>query len=265
MRLLSQSSFDSFEISTFDDDHLPAYAILSHVWAGTEEVSYHELLEGGSALKEKRGYRKLQFCGERAKEDGLSYFWIDTCCINKATSDELSTAINSMFRYYQRAEQCYVFLPDVSVSSTVINPYIDQMPWVQTLRRSKWFTRGWTLQELIAPHSVKFYSTGGQFPGDKNTLEREIQNITGIRLDVLRGKSLSEVDVDERMSWAANRRTTYKEDKAYCLLGIFGVFLPLIYGEGESHALGRLKKKVHKQQLQSAIPISTRLKSGFGR
>ena len=245
MRLLSCRPEDAFELTTFIDERLPPYAILSHTWADSqEEVTYDELVAGVG--KEKAGYAKLRFCGERAAKDNLKYFWVDTCCINKATSDELGTAINSMFRWYQRAAKCYVFLSDVAVPFDVADPQLYRITWENAFRRSRWFTRGWTLQELLAPASVEFFSKEGRLLGSKISLEQEVHETTQIPFEVLRGQRLSKISVDERMSWAARRKTTIREDKAYCLLGIFGVFMPLIYGEGEDHAFLRLNEEVQK-------------------
>ena len=249
MRLLSCTANDDFELTSFDDESPPPYAILSHTWADSQkEVTYDELVAGVG--KDKPGYAKLRFCGERAAADGLKYFWVDTCCINKATNQELDTAINSMFRWYQRAAKCYVFLSDVAVPSSVANPQLYPITWESAFRNSRWFTRGWTLQELVAPANVEFFSKEGKLLGSKISLEQEVHETTQIPLEVLRGWRLPKISVDERMSlvmsWVVNRKTTIKEDKAYCLLGIFGVFMPLIYGEGEDHAFLRLKEEVHK-------------------
>jgi Heterokaryon incompatibility protein (HET) len=248
MRLLSCSTEDNFELTNFDDQSLPPYAILSHTWADNQEVTYDEVIAGTS--KQKAGYAKLRFCRERAAKDGLKYFWVDTCCINKATSDEVGTAINSMFRWYQCAAKCYVFLSDVVVPHNVADPQLYRITWENAFRKSRWFTRGWTLQELLAPASVEFFSKEGRPLGCKISLEQEVHETTQIPLEVLRGQLLSKITVDERMSWVARRKTTIKEDKAYCLLGIFGVFMPLIYGEGEDHAFLRLKEEVRKRTPQ---------------
>lgn len=253
MRLLSCRTKGDFHLTNFKDDDLPPYAILSHTWTEGEEVTYDELVAG--TVKAKAGYAKLRFCGERAAQDGLQYFWVDTCCINKATSDELSTAINSMFRWYQRASKCYVFLSDIQVPNEVVDTQSYRITWEDAFRRSRWFTRGWTLQELLAPASVEFFSKEGKRLGSKISLEQEIHEVTKIPIGALRGQRLSEFSVNERMSWAATRRTTIGEDKAYCLLGIFGIFMPLIYGEGEDHALQRLRKKTRKSLPTSNITL----------
>lgn len=171
-----------------------------------------------------------------------------------------------MFRWYQRANKCYVYLTDVSMPEEVADAEAFRISWEQAFRRSRWFTRGWTLQELLAPASVEFFSRDGQRLGSRISLEQEIHEITAIPIRALRGQKLTEFSIEERTSWAAGRATTLKEDKVYCLLGIFGVFLPLIYGEGEDYAALRLREEIQKRQqgrskvglqdLSSAFPLS---------
>jgi hypothetical protein len=244
MRLLRRISKDDFELTTFNTDDIPPYAILSHTWVEGQEVTYNELVTG--TRKDKAGYDKIRFCVDRAAEDGLQYSWVDTCCIDRSTSDELRTAINSMFRWYQCASKCYVYLSDVQVPDEVIDVQGFHITWEGAFRRSRWFSRGWTLQELLAPASVEFFSKEGRQLGSKISLEQKIYEVTKIPIGALGGQRLSEFSIDERMSWAAKRKTTMKEDRAYCLLGIFEVFMPLIYGEGEDHAFERLRKKARK-------------------
>jgi hypothetical protein len=246
MRLLQRLPGDIFELTSIDDEHPPPYAILSHTWTEGQEVTYNELLAGVG--KKKTGYAKLRFCGEQAAKDGLQYFWVDTCCIDKSASNELSTVINCMFRWYQRAAKCYVYLSDVSVPEEVANAQTFPITWAEAFRRSRWFTRGWTLQELLAPPCVEFFSKEGKRLGDRISLEREIHQVTTIPVEVLRGQNAAEYSIKERMRWAALRTTTIKEDKVYCLLGIFGVFLPLIYGEGEEYATQRLEDEIARRQ-----------------
>jgi hypothetical protein len=174
---------------------------------------------------------------EQAKLDGLDYVWVDTCCIDKANNTELTKAINSMFRWYKDAKRCYVFLSDVRNDTLEGNGE-------SVFRQSRWFDRGWTLQELLAPHSVEFFSRNGARLGEKESLKHIIYEVTGIPVKALSGGDLSKFDVAQRFSWAANRQTTEEEDGAYCLFGIFGVHLPLIYGEGKKEALERLREKI---------------------
>jgi hypothetical protein len=243
MRLLKANTDGSFSLTWFDDKRLPSYGILSHRWeANNEEVTYQDLITGVGS--HKLGYGKIQFCGERARRDGLQYFWVDSCCIDKGNLVELTTAINSMFRWYQNAATCYVYLSDVSMVKHTLS---SEPKWESAFRRSQWFTRGWTLQELLAPRSVEFFSRDGKRLGDKGSLEQQIHEITGIAVQALRGSPLSQFSDDERRSWAEKRETTIEEDLAYCLLGIFGVFLPLIPGEGKEHAFRRLQDEIDKR------------------
>ena len=246
MRLVERNSASEFSLTKdFVGDDVPRYAILSHTWGpDTEEVTFKDLIDGTG--KHKNGYDKIRFCGKQAKSDGLQYFWVDTCCINKSNNTELSEAINSMFRWYQNAVKCYVYLSDVSTAKRKASDRVSEFTWESAFRANRWFTRGWTLQELLGPSSVEFFSREGKRLGDKRTLERQIHEITGIAVPALQGTPLSQFGVDERFSWAENRQTTRKEDKAYLLLGIFDVYMPLIYGEGSDNAFTRLREEIDK-------------------
>lgn len=236
MRLLKLEDDDSISLSEWPSSKIPPYAILSHTWGeSSDEVSFKDILKGTATRK--KGYRKIEFCGKQAASDGLRYFWVDTCCINKSDNSELTESINSMFRWYRGAARCYVFLSDVLDEST--------------LGQSRWFTRGWTLQELIAPKLVEFFSSEGKRLGDKESLENRIHDITRIKIPALRGASLSDFPIHERMNWSSGRETTKDEDIAYCLLGIFDVYIPLIYGEGRANAKSRLLEAIEKR---SGIP-----------
>jgi hypothetical protein len=240
MRLLSTNADGNFCLTRFTSD-IPAYAILSHTWeADHHEVTFQDLTNGLES--EKKGYGKIQFCSKQAKKHGLQYFWVDSCCIDKSDSVDLQAAINSMFRWYQNAARCYVYLSDVSAGS---DSGPTDIQWEPAFRASRWFTRGWTLQELLAPRSVEFFSQDEKRLGDKASLEQQIHDITGIAPRALQGH-LSDFSNDERRMWAAKRRTTIEEDQVYCLLGIFEVFLPLIYGEGRDHAYRRLQDEINK-------------------
>jgi hypothetical protein len=245
MRLLELKNDSDFILTNDLINNIPPYAILSHTWGtDTEEVSFKDLFSGTG--ESKSGYEKIRFCGEQARRDGLQYFWVDTCCIDKSNSTELQEAINSMFRWYRNAAKCYVYLADVSTLTFDASDKSSQPPWESVFRKSKWFTRGWTLQELIAPASVEFFSKEGVYLGNEKSLEQYIHNITGIPLKALQGSPLSGFRVTERMVWIEKRETTRKEDKAYSLLGIFDVHMPLIYGEGERNAFKRLREEINK-------------------
>jgi hypothetical protein len=254
-------------------DQVPSYAILSHTW-GLEEVMFSDIqnissdnlyspLEPGPeprmqdlnhslhghkgfeavhplAVQRKAGYKKIRYACFQAIMDGHTYLWVDTCCIDKSSSAELTEAINSMFRWYQNAAICYAYLEDV------VN---DSEGGLGDFGSSKWFTRGWTLQELLAPEEVKFFGPGGllwTLLGTKSTLAKKITSTTGIdQASLLVPDQLNQKSVAQRMSWAAKRRTTRPEDMAYCLLGIFGVNMPLLYGEGQT-AFYRLQEEIMK-------------------
>ncbi|KAH9204520.1 P-loop containing nucleoside triphosphate hydrolase protein [Leptodontidium sp. 2 PMI_412] len=242
MRLLQCDNDGDFSLTEFAENDIPKYAIISHRW-GVEEVTFRDLIDGTSKIK--AGYGKIQFCGEQPRRDGLHYFWVDTCCIDKSNAVEYQYAINSMFRWYRDATKCYVYLPDVSRPRSVLADNTNES-WESSFRNSEWFRRGWTLQELIAPASVDFFCKDKELLGNKVSLERHICEVTGIPARALRGSRLSDFTVAERFSWTECRETTYAEDKAYSLLGIFDVYLPLIYGEGKDRALARLREEIDK-------------------
>lgn len=245
MRLLHLASSGDLSLTEDYTEHIPPYAILSHTWGkDIEEVTFDDFRAGN--YMGKIGYRKIQFCGEQATKNGLQYFWVDSCCINKSNYTELSKAINSMFSWYRDAAKCYVYLSDVSTRSDP-DDSITRSLWKSAFRHSRWFTRAWTLQELIAPDSVEFFSQEGERLGDKRSLETSIYEITGIPVEVLRGKPLTQVSIQERMQWAAKRTAKCKEDEVYSLLGIFGLHMPLIYGEGRENALVRLEEEISKR------------------
>ena len=245
MRLVRRSNSGEFSFTEdfVSKDTIPPYAILSHTWgADAEEVTFEDLTNGTG--KDKPGYKKIRFCGEQARQDNLQHFWVDTCCINRADFTELSEAINSMFRWYRNATRCYVYLSDISSPAFDTNEESNLLLWESDFRKSRWFTRGWTLQELLAPSSVEFFSREGKRLGDKISLKQQIHEITGITNSALQGAALSQFSVNERFSWMERRQTKLEEDKAYSLLGIFKIYMPLIYGEGEENAFKRLRTSI---------------------
>jgi hypothetical protein len=248
MRLLRLEDNGRFSLAEYVGNNIPRYAILSHTW-GTddEEVTFKDLMEGTG--KKKAGWSKIQFCGEQAAKDDLQYIWVDTCCIDKSSSAELAEAINSMFQWYSKADKCYVYLTDVLVSGL-------DGTWKTVFQNSRWFTRGWTLQELLAPPSVEFFSAEGKRLGDKISLMQDIFETTSISLQALQGSPVSQFSIDERMSWSEKRMTKREEDAAYCLLGIFDIYMPLIYGEGKIKAFARLRKEID-QSPTKPLPSST--------
>ncbi|KAL5386219.1 hypothetical protein DPSP01_004302 [Paraphaeosphaeria sporulosa] len=253
MRLLHFNTLGRLVLTDFRGKTIPPYAILSHRWSESEILI--EDIASGVYKEREEGYRKLQFCAKQAAQDKLQYFWIDTCCIDKWNLSELSKAINSMFQWYKNATRCYVFLLDVSVS-TATEP-AQRNDWEASFRKSVWFTRGWTLQELIAPVSVEFFSREGHPIGDKASLGQLISEITSIPLAALRNCPLDQFSISERERWAKNRRTTEEEDIVYCLLGILTIYMPTAYGEGQESARSRLQAEVNvAANVLSIIPFS---------
>jgi hypothetical protein len=237
MRLLETSSL---ELEQFLPRQIPPYAILSHTWSTNpdEEVLFSDV--GKEEAKQKRAYHQkvLPAC-QKALERGFDYIWIDTCCIDKSSSAELQEAINSMFKWYADSSICFVYLEDVCATGEKFE---------SAMLKSRWFTRGWTLQELVAPDNIIFHSQDWNELGTRASLASLISTKTNIDWKILTYPQPSAIILDRsvanRMSWAALRETTRPEDLAYCLLGIFDVNMPLIYGEGEEKAFFRLQQAI---------------------
>jgi hypothetical protein len=233
MWLLNTSSF---KLEEFYND-VPRYAILSHRWKKDEELSFGSL-EEPHPHSNRTGYKKVKaFCIE-ARKRHLAYVWADTCCIDKKSSAELSEAINSMYAFYNRAAICYVYLYDVLS--------------LKDFEQSSWFSRGWTLQELLAPSKLHFFNHKWESIGSKRQLAPKIEKITGIPRKALRNFSLDEYCVAEKLSWSAKRITTREEDCAYCLFGLFQINMPLLYGEG-ARAFQRLQEEIMKISTDMSI------------
>jgi hypothetical protein len=194
MRLLHRRPDGGFTLTSFNDNNAPLRAILSHTWTDGEEVTYNELVAGTG--KDKPGYDNIVFCMDRAAQDDIAHCWVDTCCVDKSSSQELQTAINSMFRWYHGTQKCYVYLSDVHMAKEVNDVQPFPISWIEAFQRSKWFTRGWTLQDLNGPSTIEFFSVEGTRLGSKISLEWEICNITGIPAIALRGQSLDEFSFD---------------------------------------------------------------------
>ncbi|KAI8624282.1 heterokaryon incompatibility protein-domain-containing protein [Xylariaceae sp. FL1651] len=266
MRLLDTLTH---ELKHFIGGHQPQYVILSHTW-GHEEVLFEDL-HRATEWKNKKGATKVLEACAQAQRDGYQYIWIDTCCIDKSSSAELSKAINSMFKWYSESDICYAFLADADAAITSNN--------VTKMSHCRYFTRGWTLQELIAPNCILFYDRKWQLLGDRLSLANELERITQLPRAVLtrqwlhvhelqtvataqlfsplssnsnstgRTKSslraiLSMYSVSMRMCWAKFRKTSRAEDMAYSLMGLFDVTMPLLYGEGADRAFYRLQVEI---------------------
>lgn len=249
MRLLSTNTL---EVVLINEDEIPPYAILSHTW-DQDEVTLQEMqscrvkllsfLSRNNLLKASQGLQKVLEAAKLAASEGYDWIWIDTCCIDKTSSTELSEAINSMYRWYQNSEICYVYLADATPESRGRK----KPRYGKNIRKSRWITRGWTLQELIAPREVSFYLKDWSFMGKKGDehIMRHLVKQTGIDVGVLSGDiAMHEVSVANRMRWASMRETKRQEDMAYCLMGLFNVNMPLLYGEGGIRSFIRLQNEI---------------------
>ena len=245
----------SLTLQCFWGHKLPRYAILSHRWLDNddEEISFEDIQSRSRDLiQRKRGFKKIQQCCRQAIKDGIDWVWVDTCCIEQSSSTELSESINSMFRWYELAVVCYAYLSDVRVS------HLCGEQNAMVFRNSSWFRRAWTLQELLAPRQVVFFSNSWENLGTKFELSDLVSEATNIdqeylasRLDKRSNKmtpptNIKAASLAKRMSWAVGRQATRPEDIAYSLLGIFDVNMPLLYGEGKEKAFFRLQEEIMK-------------------
>ncbi|KAF2118786.1 heterokaryon incompatibility protein-domain-containing protein [Lophiotrema nucula] len=246
MRLINT---ETYKLETFLNN-IPPYAILSHTW-GEQEILFTDITDDLENAAKLKGWQKVVYCCRRALEDGWQYAWIDTCCINKGDTTELGEAINSMFRWYEDAEVCYAYLADVPPRYYAGTGGVDEVgPWKWHLRSSRWFTRGWTLQELLAPTYLIFLDRTWGLIGSREELASEIQAISGITAkELLNFKTCC---LATKLSWAVNRQTTREEDRAYSLLGLLEVNMPLIYGEGE-RAFQRLQHELIRSYNDESI------------
>lgn len=253
-----------------------------------DEVLFDDIT-AGEAWNQKSGATKVHESCKTAKTRGYGYIWIDTCCIDKSSSAELSEAINSMFRWYEMSDICFAYLADVAEDSITENSTYED--FASTLASSKWFTRGWTLQELVAPKQVVFFNKHWEPIGDKFRHAPELSKITGIQILVLRRGHgsipprwkdhvsvsnkcicgcrspyisiraiLRSFSTAQKMCWASKRETTREEDTAYCLFGLFEINMPLLYGEGGPKAFFRLQKQIIRQSNDQSIVAFSRYK-----
>ena len=237
MRLISTRTLELVE---FFSSEIPSYAILSHCW-GKNEVSLQQFNNGEK--RDTPAFKKIIDCCRLAREHGLDWAWIDCCCIDRTSSTELSEAINSMFRWYEQAKVCFAFLSDLELRDNTYD-----------FSTCRWFSRGWTLQELLAPPEVRFFDKFLKRVGSRRSLAYDIASAAEIDSRyLLQPRSFREACVAQRMSWAAGRRTSRTEDIAYCLLGLFDVNMPLLYGEGGRKAFLRLQQYIISQSSDESI------------
>ncbi|WYZ41793.1 hypothetical protein EsH8_V_000688 [Colletotrichum jinshuiense] len=247
MRLIDA---ETLELQEFFENATPDYAILSHTWE-VDEVSLQQFQQRDAATTAKAGYQKIRRACSKALDYGLRHIWVDTCCIDKTSSAELSEAINSMFQWYAKSKICFAYLADMPSTEDAHSA---------SFAKSRWFTRGWTLQELLAPHKLDFFSSDWKFITNRAGAASIISNVTGINVVYFRDTGLTtdrkdllaSASIAERMSWAATRTTTRTEDMAYCLLGIFNINMPLIYGEGQ-RAFMRLQQEVLRSSFDPTL------------
>ena len=236
------------KVLEFRDDETTKYAILSHRWIDPTEVDYEKMVDLGQMDREHQdeirdclGYKKILDACKQAQTDGYEWMWVDTCCIDKRSSAELSEAINSMYRWYGNARVCYAYLHDVDGSSFPTKK--DNGKYAKSNGWPEWFSRGWTLQEMIAPQNLQFFNKDWRAIGNKNRLAETLEEITGVPGHILAdGLEGNRPCVAQIISWAANRTTTRVEDRAYSLMGLLDVNMPMLYGER--------KKAFHRLQLE---------------
>ncbi|KAI8654192.1 HET domain-containing protein [Fusarium sp. Ph1] len=274
MRLLHTTNLELVSFIGKPVKERPRYAILSHRWKD-DEFLFEEARNGISQhLQNPRtGLQKILNACDKARQNNLDYIWVDTCCIDKSSSAELSEAINSMFKWYMESSNCYVFMDDVTLQEDGVMGNFDD---------SRWFTRGWTLQELIAPHGLFFFDRDWKYMCRRDEIASRLEEITGITQSILQRAhifpppaaphpwtepkfqcpgcghidqvkaELMEEPISRKMIWAANRVTTRPEDTSYCLLGLFDINMPLLYGEGEN-AFWRLQEEILKKSPDQSI------------
>ena len=290
MRLLRTGPYkpgcEKFKLIEKFGSQIPPYAILSHR-CGDDDVHYEDVRDPSTyerrlyvnnsgmtledirdqSVRERKGYSKVVGAMRQAASNGYEYIWIDTCCIDKSNSAELSEGINSMYAWYQKAEICYVILDEV--------PGRDAANFETEFKACDWFERGWTLQELLVPKDVIFFGRLSKgtwnMLGNRRSLQDLISSRTGIPTEYLAGPgNLRTANIAQKMSWVAERKTTKPEDIAYCLLGLFSVNMPLIYGEGH-RAFIRLQEEIVKISDDQSIfawmhsPAQHDLECGFER
>ncbi|KAG2362389.1 hypothetical protein BDR07DRAFT_1333300 [Suillus spraguei] len=216
-------------------DEFFRYAMLSHKWASAkDEPQYWQIKGSVYEMDAPREIRKLQQFCTTSKREGYRWAWSDTCCIDKTNNAELQESIISMFSWYKESAITIVYLADVSD--------------ISQLKDSQWFKRGWTLQELLAPRFIRFYKQDWQplidsCKNHKVELLTILHDITRVDIEVLKAFQPGVDNVKKRLSWVGARTTKKIEDIAYCLMGIFGIHMPVMYGE-KHNAFVRLQKEI---------------------
>ena len=251
-----------------DQQELP-YVILSHAWQ-RKEVTFDQMPQFNNLQNlppwKQSADKIIGACEAVRDADGrlkgetggikISHLWMDTVCIDKKNLTELSEAINSMYRWYKQANSCFVYLEDFPSGG------------VNHFTQSRWFERGWTLQELVAPEKVIFFDSKWNLLGKKETLQEDLSSRTKIDTDfLLHRRNVGKASISQRMSWYSGRSTTVPEDQAYCLTGLFGINIPLLYGEGRERAFRRLQEEIMRYSDDHSLfawKSTTPLENGSG-
>ncbi|KAL8685106.1 MAG: hypothetical protein Q9218_007974, partial [Villophora microphyllina] len=224
----------------FERQQALPYVIISHAWQQKEvvfeDMPYFARLAASPSWSKSRSANKIKGACQAVRrmwKGEITHLWLDNICIDKKNLTELSMSINSMYHWYEGAAACFVYLEDFPSVA------------VPEFTKSRWFTRGWTLQELVAPRKVVFFDKDWNVIGDKVSLRASLTGRTKISNDFLLHKqNIGHASISQRMSWFSGRETTVPEDTAYCLLGLFGVNMPLLYGEGRARAFRRLQEEI---------------------
>ncbi|KAK4445182.1 heterokaryon incompatibility protein-domain-containing protein, partial [Podospora aff. communis PSN243] len=253
MWLLHRSIDGDIKLVEFPQGHAPKYAILSHKWLADEDKVSFQLMGSGPPEPDDVRCNKIHFCVEQAAKDGLDYCWVDTCCIDKSSFAPIEESIRNIYYWYRDAEKCYVYLSDVSTGDADSVEEACREEWEAGFRGSTWFTRIWTLQEVLAPKEVEVFSAEGVWLGNKMTLETLLYEKMGVPRQVLRGADMATFAIEEKLSWGKDRQTGCVEDMAYGILGLFDVTaMELRYGEG-SQALVRLPEEAEKREAELGV------------
>ncbi|VUC22964.1 unnamed protein product [Clonostachys rosea] len=276
MRILKTHEYKLLESKDIPDP-FPPYAILSHTWISPkEEITYQDFKtkkeDIDNGVYKQMGWAKVKDYCDRAAKDGWEWAWMDTCCIDKTNPADTQEAINAMFRWYQKAGICYARLDDVDAYKSIDEAQLTDVERPEdgdldettgfnsilnnkqahdaigrSLVKSKWFTRGWTLQELLAPHYLVFLDQRWHRIGTRESWSAEIKEACRIEpehLTTFKPTDFTTCSIAMRLSWASSRETTVEEDETYSLIGLFGISLPLIYGEGRWRAFNRLQREL---------------------
>ncbi|EGS17115.1 uncharacterized protein CTHT_0074450 [Thermochaetoides thermophila DSM 1495] len=245
---------ESYEIERANrngESHHQRYSSLEVLAQAAASASTHQSTNTGPHPAElKPGYQKILYAVEQAEKDGFEYVWVDTACIDRTSSTDVSEAINSAFQWYSRAGICYAYLADVQADDNIEG----YRTWLDLFNMSRWFKRAWTLPELLAPKKLVFYAKGWKLLGTKSSLVKHVARVTKIdEVTLIEPKLVHKASIAQRLAWAAGRQASRPEDVAYSLLGLFGIHMPIVYGEGAEAAFQRLQEEIIKRSDDHSI------------